>query len=247
MNEIHSIQNKDTVISEPQQIADTFINHFISIANTICSTVKNDKNETSTNKTYLNYFNNSFKKPFSKIKWNYVTTYEVTKIIKSLKQKKVCGYDEVPIKIVKLSAPYIISPITYICNQSLISGVFSDKLKYSIIKPIYKKGDKLHLTNYRPKSLLTSFSKIFERRVYERLYKHICTNKILVEEQFGFKSDSSTEKASYKLINEILQAMNNKFKVGGILYDLEKAFHCINHTTLLDKLQFYGIKGKFLE
>jgi hypothetical protein len=83
--------------------------------------------------------------------------------------------------------------------------------------------------------------------VYERLFKHICTNKILVEEQFGFKSNSSTEKASYKLINEILQAMNNKFKVGGILYDLEKVFHCINHTILLDKLEFYGIKGKFLE
>jgi hypothetical protein len=77
-------------------------------------------------------------------------------------------------------------------------------LKYSIIKPIYKKGDKLHLTNYRPISLLTSFSKIFEKIVYERGYKHICTNKILVEEQFGFKSDSCTEKASYKLINETI-------------------------------------------
>jgi hypothetical protein len=114
MNEIHSIQNKDTVISEPQQIADAFHNHFISIANTICSTVKNNKNETIINKTYLNYLNNSFKKPFSKIKWNYVTTYEVTKIIKSLKEKKACGYAEVPIKILKFSAPYIISRITYI-------------------------------------------------------------------------------------------------------------------------------------
>jgi hypothetical protein len=51
----------------------------------------------------------------------------------------------------------------------------------------------------------------------------------------------------YKLINKILQAMNNKFKVGGILYDLEKAFDCINHTILLDKLQLYCTKGKFLE
>ena len=70
MNEIHSIQNKDTVINKPQQFAGAFNNHFISIANTICATVTNDKNDTSTNKTYLNYLNNSFKKPFSKIKWN---------------------------------------------------------------------------------------------------------------------------------------------------------------------------------
>ena len=62
-----------------------------------------------------------------------------------------------------LNAPYIISPTTHICNQSLISGVLPDRLKYSIIKPIYKEGNKLHLTNYRPISLLTSFSKIFEK------------------------------------------------------------------------------------
>jgi hypothetical protein len=111
-------------VPDYEQIADTFNNYFISIANTVSATVTNDKNETSTNKIYLKYLNNSFKKPFSKIKWNYVTTYEVTKIIKSVKEKKACGYDEVPIKILKLSAPYIISPITYIYEINHLSRVF---------------------------------------------------------------------------------------------------------------------------
>ena len=121
----------------------------------------------------------------------------------------------------KLSAPFIISPLTYICNISLSSGVFPEKLKYAVIKPVYKKEDKLLTTNYRPISLLTSFSKIFEKLIYSRLYKHICTNNILVKEQYEFRINSSAEAASYNVINEILKAMNNRFSVGGIFFDLK--------------------------
>jgi len=79
------------------------------------------------------------------------------------------------------------------------------RLKYAIIKPVYKTGDKLVTTNYRPISLLTSFSKISEKLIYSRLYKHICTsttgNNILVKEEYGFRINSSTEVASYDVIN----------------------------------------------
>jgi len=54
------------------------------------------------------------------------------------------------------------SPLTYICNAVLSTGVFPDRLKYAIVKPIFKKGNKQEISNYRPISLLTSFSKIIE-------------------------------------------------------------------------------------
>jgi hypothetical protein len=67
-------------------------------------------------------------------------------------------------------------------------------LKYSVVKPLFKKGDKKDITNYRPILLLTSFSKIFEKVIYIRLYEHIKNNDILFIDQYGFRSNSSTEK-----------------------------------------------------
>jgi hypothetical protein len=67
-------------------------------------------------------------------------------------------------------------------------------------------GGKNNPSNYRPISLLTSFSDIVEKIIYRRLYQHICVNNILTNEQFGFRPQSSTTKASFTLINEILEA-----------------------------------------
>jgi len=70
------------------------------------------------------------------------------------------AYDEISSRILKVSTPYIVPPLTYIFNKILSTGTFPDRLKYSEVRPLYKKGDKTDVSNYRPISLLISFSKI---------------------------------------------------------------------------------------
>jgi hypothetical protein len=79
------------------------------------------------------------------------------------------------------------------------------------------------MSNYRPISLLTSFSKIFETAIYNRLQFHIHSNNILAQEQNGFRTSSSTKLDIYNLINDILTALDNKL-IGGLSCNLTKAF-----------------------
>jgi hypothetical protein len=80
---------------------------------------------------------------------------DIRNIIKSLNTKNSHGYDEISTKSLKLSTPFILRPLNHICNKSLLLGIFPDRLKYSEIKPLFKKGDKQNISNYRPISILT--------------------------------------------------------------------------------------------
>ena len=86
----------------------------------------------------------------------------------------------------KDQCPYILSPLTLILNKILSTGVFPKRLKFSELKPLYKKGIKTELSNYRPISLLPSFSKIIEKVIYKRVYTYLEKNYVLDNKQFGF-------------------------------------------------------------
>ena len=91
-----------------------------------------------------------FHEPFPSIKFNNKSTKEIEKMINSLIIKESSGYDEISTKIWKTSAPYISSPLNYICNKSVLSGTFPTRLKYVVVKPLLKKGDRKNEANYRP-------------------------------------------------------------------------------------------------
>jgi hypothetical protein len=89
------------------------------------------------------------------------------------------------------------------------SKIKPNHLKYAIIKPCFKKGDKSQVSNYRPTSLLTGISKIFELLILHRLKYHLVSNNILVNEQFGFRGNVSTDSTISKLNKSIFNAWNN--------------------------------------
>jgi len=106
------------------------------------------------------------------------------------------------------------------CNKIFSSGIFPERLKYAIIKPVFKSGDRSNVSNYRPISLLPAFSKVFEKVLYVRMYQHFINNNILLDEQFGFRTKSSTMAATFNLLNEIIDALNLKKKKNSWWYIL---------------------------
>jgi hypothetical protein len=159
--DVQSLVVDNNIIMNQNKVANIFNNYFLSIADSINSDNNKHINTSMTNP--INYLANSFRRPFAKISWQYAATYEIEKIVKSLKTENTCGYDEISTRIIKLTALFIILPLTYICNAVLSTGVIPDRLKYAIVKPTFKKGNKQEICNYRPISLLISFSKMIEK------------------------------------------------------------------------------------
>jgi hypothetical protein len=95
---------------------------------------------------------------------------------------------------VKSSLPFISSPLAHICNAVLGHIEFPDRVKYATVKPCFRKGNRQEMTSYRPILLLSTFSKVFERLIYDRLITHVRNTSILVHEQNEFRTYSSTEK-----------------------------------------------------
>ena len=129
----------------------------------------------------------------------------------------------------------------YTFNKILSTGIFPERVNFSVVKPLFKKGDISEVSNYRPISLLNSFSKIIEKFVYKTLYCYLNDNNILDKEQFDFSEKLSTNMATYALLNYEMSSLGKKNLVGGLFCDFHKAFHCVNQNTLLAKMKFYEI------
>jgi len=177
------------------------VNEFNKYFSSVAKNINTKQNKFSPynvdNITPLHYFNQSFNNPLPKFNLKTVSTKEIKNIIKSLNPKISSRYDGISTKLLKLSSPFITSPLTHICNKSIPSGTFPDRLKYAVVKPLFKKGDKTKLCNYRPIPILSPFSKVLEKVLYKQLQDHLNKHSILAQEQFGFRYDSSTNKAIY--------------------------------------------------
>ena len=125
--------------------------------------------------------------------------------------------------------------------------LLSDKLKIAKVKPLYKSGKTSEPINYRPISVLPSFSKVFEKAAAVRLKKYLLTNNILTDAQHGFRLGFNTTTTLFDACNYVYDALDNRKFVLGIFLDISKAFDIVDHKLLLYKLDSLGIRGIVLQ
>ena len=171
------------------------------------------------------------------------TDTEVLTIIKCMNISKACGPNSIPTNLLNEFSESLIGLLNSIINMSLIEGVFPNINKEADVRPSYKKGDRTRCENYRPISLLSNVSKIFECIMYSRLEDFLKSTDVLYKFQYGFRKQYSTNHALVSIVEKIRSALHKNMYSCGVFIDLEKAFDTVNHRFLLSKLDHYGIRG----
>jgi len=211
------------LISNPAEITDKLNTHFVS---TVEELVKQKSNGSVYNLKIKQCPNSIF---------IYPVTEEVISLTKSLKGKPTAGDDDIPENLLQQCMQLIKGPLARIYNLSLNSGVFPDIWKTTKVKPLYKKGYKYEMKNYRPVSIIPVFTKLLERLIYNRIISFLYENKILSEAQNGFRIGKSIDTAVQSFIGRIQKALDKRVHTIGIFIDLKKAYNVLNHKLLLEK------------
>ena len=227
--------NNDKVITNKIDIAEHFNSYFVNIGPNLASTLKPEGK-----KQFIEYLGH---KPNFNFRFENVSTESILDIINNLKSKNTYGFDRLSSKFLKKYKNQLTKPLTFLINQSLNSGIFPDQLKIAKVLPIYKNTelDDNDLNSYRPISILPTISKIFEKVVHFQLYNYLSIHNLLYKDQFGFRTNHSTELAALNLHDRILKYLDSDKIPIGIFLDLSKAFDTIDHTILIQKLSFYGL------
>lgn len=175
------------------------------------------------------------------------TADEICKLIKSLKTDSAAGYDEIKARPIIHVADILCAPLCHICNSALSTGIFPASMKIAKVVVLHKGGSLNDLNNYRPISVLPLFSKVLELVVKFRLTQFLDEKRALVDNQFGFRKNKSTEEALLSVKEEIIENFENRLFTVGVFLDFRKAFDSIKHHILFQKLPEYGIRGVTLE
>ena len=229
----------DTPCCDPQIIANEFNNFFTNVGPALASNIIQPSNL-----SFSDFLKDNINSTFD---FKIVSDKCIVETIDNLKCKSSYGVDKISNNLLKDIKSDIAKPLALIINQCINAGIFPEKMKIARVLPIYKKNENYLFGNYRPVSLLPSLSKVFERIIHDQLYQYFVKNELFYVNQYGFRKHHSTELAALDLVDRIVCAMDCKKSPISIFLDLSKAFDTLNHSVLIEKLEYYGINNKSLD
>ena len=176
-----------------------------------------------------------------------ITATLVKDLLRILNTSKATGPDNIHPKILKMTADTISSILAKLFNFSIRSGTFPEPWKLAFVTALFKKGEMEKCSNYRPISLLSILSKVFERCVFREVFNFLIKHKKLSKLQAAYTPNSSTEFQLIEIYNTILQALEEGKQIRFVFCDVSKAFDRVWHRGLLHKLEEIGIRGTLLQ
>uniref|UniRef100_A0A452HPE5 Reverse transcriptase domain-containing protein n=1 Tax=Gopherus agassizii TaxID=38772 RepID=A0A452HPE5_9SAUR len=173
-----------------------------------------------------------------------ITTSEVEAKPEQLNGTKLEGPDNLHPRILKELAHEIASPLARVFNESVNSGVVPYDWRTANIVPIFKKGEKSDLSNYRPVSLTSVVCKVLEKILKEKVVKDIEVNGNWDKLQHGFIKGRSCQTNLISFFERVTDYLDKGNAVDLIYLDFSKAFDIVPHGELLVKLEKMGINMK---
>ena len=166
------------------------------------------------------------------------------KVINNLSVAKTCQVNDIPTKVIKINKDIFANFIMDHFNYCIANGEFPDELEHVDVIPVHKKNEKCNKTNYRPVSILTNISKIYEKLLYDQLSKYF--DNLLATNQCGFRKGFSSQYSLLVMLEKFKEAIDRGNQFGALLTALSKAFDCIDHKLFIAKLSEYGVSSSAL-